>query len=154
MACCLTAPSHYLNRCWLLISKVLWHSLESNGTASKDVKLSNGVGIYAFKMIDTFPLGQRAKKKRVITISTKLFYGNISWTSHCILSSQYSRDIRTIKHSIILVWDFVTSYNKTDRIDFVRCFWLFLLIKILQSGSWLCYGEIPVSCKDQSINCA
>ena len=27
MACCLTAPSHYLNQCWL-ISKVPWHSSE------------------------------------------------------------------------------------------------------------------------------
>ena len=26
MACCLTAPSHYLNQCWLIISKVRWHS--------------------------------------------------------------------------------------------------------------------------------
>ena len=30
MACCLTAPSHYLNQCWLIISKVLWHSSEGN----------------------------------------------------------------------------------------------------------------------------
>ena len=29
MACCLTAPSHYLNQCWLIISKVQWHSSES-----------------------------------------------------------------------------------------------------------------------------
>ena len=28
MACCLTAPSHYLNQCWLIISKVLWYSSE------------------------------------------------------------------------------------------------------------------------------
>ena len=28
MACCLTAPSHYLNQYWLIISKVLWHSSE------------------------------------------------------------------------------------------------------------------------------
>ena len=28
MACCLTATSHYLNQCWLIISKVLWHSSE------------------------------------------------------------------------------------------------------------------------------
>ena len=28
MACCLTAPSHYLNKCWLIISKVLCHSSE------------------------------------------------------------------------------------------------------------------------------
>ena len=26
MACCLTAPSHYLNRCWFIICKVLWYS--------------------------------------------------------------------------------------------------------------------------------
>ena len=32
--CCLTAPSHYLNQSWLLIRKVLWHSSESNFTAS------------------------------------------------------------------------------------------------------------------------
>ena len=25
MACCLTAPSHYLNQCWLIISEVWWH---------------------------------------------------------------------------------------------------------------------------------
>ena len=28
MACCLTAPRHYLNQCWRIISKVLWHSSE------------------------------------------------------------------------------------------------------------------------------
>ena len=27
MACCLTAPSHYLNQCWLIISRVSWYSL-------------------------------------------------------------------------------------------------------------------------------
>ena len=28
MARCLTAPSHYLNQCWHIISKVHWHSSE------------------------------------------------------------------------------------------------------------------------------
>ena len=32
MVCCLTAPSHYLNQCWLLISKVHRHSFEYNFT--------------------------------------------------------------------------------------------------------------------------
>ena len=32
MACCLTAPSHYLNQCWLIISKAQWHPSESNFT--------------------------------------------------------------------------------------------------------------------------
>ena len=26
MVCCLTAPSHYLNQCWLVISEVQWYS--------------------------------------------------------------------------------------------------------------------------------
>ena len=26
MTCCLTAPSHHLNQCWLIISEVQWHS--------------------------------------------------------------------------------------------------------------------------------
>ena len=34
MACCLTAPSHHLNQCWLIISKVQWHS--SEGSLIKD----------------------------------------------------------------------------------------------------------------------
>ena len=33
MACCLTAPSHYLNQCWLIMNKVKWHSFEGNFTA-------------------------------------------------------------------------------------------------------------------------
>ena len=32
MTCCLTAPSHYLNQCWLIISEVQWHSVENNFT--------------------------------------------------------------------------------------------------------------------------
>ena len=30
MACCLTAPNHYLNQCWLIIRGVLWHTSESS----------------------------------------------------------------------------------------------------------------------------
>ena len=32
MACCLTAPSHYLNQCWLSICMVQWHSYEVSFT--------------------------------------------------------------------------------------------------------------------------
>ena len=32
LACCLMAPSHYLNQCWLIISKVKWQSPEGNFT--------------------------------------------------------------------------------------------------------------------------
>ena len=30
MAYCLMAPSHYLNQCWLILSKVQWHSYDGN----------------------------------------------------------------------------------------------------------------------------
>ena len=39
MACCLKAPSHYLNQCWLIVSKVQWHSSEGNFT--KDTSATN-----------------------------------------------------------------------------------------------------------------
>ena len=32
MACCLTAPSHYLNQCRLIFSEVQWHSYKVNFT--------------------------------------------------------------------------------------------------------------------------
>ena len=33
-ACCLMAPSHYLNQCWRIISEVLWHLPENNFTGN------------------------------------------------------------------------------------------------------------------------
>ena len=34
MASCLTAASHYLNQCWIVISEPLWHSLAGNFTVN------------------------------------------------------------------------------------------------------------------------
>ena len=34
MACCLMAPSHYLNQCWLMMSEIWWHSPEGNFTGN------------------------------------------------------------------------------------------------------------------------
>ena len=43
MACCLMAPSHYLNQCWLIISKVFWHSPEGSliGYSQKNLMWEN-----------------------------------------------------------------------------------------------------------------
>ena len=56
MACCLTAPSHYLNQCWLMISEVLWHSPDSNFT-------ENTSDIYRWndQTVVKFPRGQWVK---------------------------------------------------------------------------------------------
>ena len=39
MGGCLTAPSHYLNQCWLIVSKVEWHS--SKGKFTGDASAIN-----------------------------------------------------------------------------------------------------------------
>ena len=59
MACCLTAPSHYLNQCWFIISTVEWHSSKAKFTRDKLAinhwnYLENQVPKISFK----FPRGQ------------------------------------------------------------------------------------------------
>ena len=47
----LMAPSHCLNQCWLLLSEILWHSLESNFAASGHTTiLYNEFENYALKI--------------------------------------------------------------------------------------------------------
>ena len=40
MACCLTAPSHYLNQCWPIINESHWYPSENNFTTSKWVAVT------------------------------------------------------------------------------------------------------------------
>ena len=54
LACCLTAPSHYLNQCWLIIGKVLWHSSEDIIIRRFESKIEN----YIFKITSRSPRGQ------------------------------------------------------------------------------------------------
>ena len=59
MACCLMAPSHYLNQCWLIISKVLLLSCEGNCT--RDASSINHYNLfenYMSKISFKFPRGQ------------------------------------------------------------------------------------------------
>ena len=39
MAWCLSAPSHYLNQCWLIINDVFWHSTENNFTGNDYISI-------------------------------------------------------------------------------------------------------------------
>ena len=39
MACCTMAPHHYLNQCWLIISKLPWHSYK--GSFTRDASTIN-----------------------------------------------------------------------------------------------------------------
>ena len=57
MACCLAAPSHYLNQCWLIMKGDLWHLSVSNFTASTQATILYNVldNIFAFKFTATAP---------------------------------------------------------------------------------------------------
>ena len=68
MACCLTASSDYLNQCWLIISKVEWHSYEDKFTRDTSAinhwnYLENVVPKISFK----FPRGQWVNPSIVLT---------------------------------------------------------------------------------------
>ena len=59
MACCLMAPSHYQNQCWLIISKVEWHSSKGNFTRDTSaVNHWNCLKNWVPKMSFKFPRGQ------------------------------------------------------------------------------------------------
>ena len=54
MACCLTAPSHYLNQCWLTMKKNLWHSFESKVYLNtEDINPNVVFEIYLFEITAT-----------------------------------------------------------------------------------------------------
>ena len=54
-ACCLTAPSHYLIQCWLIMNLVLWHPPETNFIGKTEFES------YHFKIITTSLRGQWVK---------------------------------------------------------------------------------------------
>ena len=71
MACCLTAPSHYLKQCWLIISKVLWHSSEDIIIRRfADTNQWSKIEDYIFKITLRSPRGQWVK------IYIKVFRGD------------------------------------------------------------------------------
>ena len=55
MACCLTASSHYLNQCGLIISEVLWHSPEGNFTLHAKAAILMSLKVIPFWIAATSP---------------------------------------------------------------------------------------------------
>ena len=59
MACWLTAPSHYLNQCWLIISEVQWHSYYRGRAVSQKMPQPSVTKIYLkityLKLHSNFP---------------------------------------------------------------------------------------------------
>ena len=56
MSCCLTAPSHYLNQCWLAINKIHWHSFQGDiWLNTQDIDPQVIFQIYTFKITAMSP---------------------------------------------------------------------------------------------------
>ena len=86
MACCLTAPSHYLIQSWYIISEVLWHSPESSFTGNvQDISQWKVFEIYHLKFQANFS----GAKELMFMIWIEIFYAvGTSWVLNnklCIL---------------------------------------------------------------------
>ena len=98
MACCLTAPSHYLNQCWLINNEVLWHLHEGNFTGNAQeidpwLEFQN----YQFKITATFLRGQWVKNMFLLIWCLVLLLTNAGlWiiAIHRILYNNYKCSYR------------------------------------------------------------
>ena len=72
MVCCLTAWSHYLNQCWLPINEVLWHSPESNFTASAQATIRYyECKKYTFKITVASPRVTELRAHKCMLVETR-----------------------------------------------------------------------------------
>ena len=79
MACCLTAPSHYLKQCWLIIKCVLWHSPEGNFTKHvKDIYPWLQFKKYKFNITSASPRAQWVKFTKTPHLLPLLAYYSLS----------------------------------------------------------------------------
>ena len=81
--CCLTAPSHYVNQCWLQTSEVLWHSHESKFiyiASTQATILYNEFENYNFEIIATSFRGQWVKTSAQWYVSPIFLY----WPGDCV----------------------------------------------------------------------
>ena len=79
MACCVTTPSHYLNQCWLIFSKVQWCSAEGNFTRDTSVINHNyKFETYLSKTSHKSPSGQWVKSETALH-SWRAHWGSSGW---------------------------------------------------------------------------
>ena len=87
MACCLTAPSHYLNLCWLIISKVLWHLSEGIiMRRSEDTNQKNKIENYIFRITFRSSRGQWVNALQQVLVESLYKYWGIVFIIYWIFS--------------------------------------------------------------------
>ena len=99
----LTAPSHYLNHCWFIISEVLWYSPESNSTVNvKAIILHNEFKNYTFQITATSPKGDNEFTKThcgSVVSSAIIHPGN-----HCFEQWLVTLWCQTITWTNVYIW--------------------------------------------------
>ena len=91
MACCLRAPSHYLNQRWLIISEVQWYSRECNFIRdTSTTNLKNYFENYSSKISLKSPRGQWVNCTEssicyvLLMLAQLLSYIVFSWVFMCV----------------------------------------------------------------------
>ena len=88
MACCLMAPSHYLNQCWLFFNEILWYSTKGSFTGKpQNIYPWNEFENYQFN-IQTTSLRGQWNINGLYGITTHLAWGwpcrAVDWHCSCV----------------------------------------------------------------------
>ena len=132
MAWCLTAPSHHMNQCWLIISKVEWHS--SKGQFTRDASAIthwNYLEIKYLKLHSNFPGANELNLSKMgptwvspgSTMSLmhlSMLYTQIMWCTNPPGSPFY-------QHGLTLIPTWISNYTY-----YYVCGWNYLSIPKLQ----------------------
>ena len=131
MACCLTAPSHYLNQCWLIIRKARWYS--SDGNSIRDNSAMNRWNLfqnYLSKSILKSPRGQCVKPAGMETF--KYTWGcrdcNEYYQINCSVSPTHGTDYAETIYSTILLNTMCFCVSLPNLREMLPK-WLWMLIK-------------------------
>ena len=99
MVCCLTAPSHYLNQCWLIISEVQWHSYQCNFRRdAPTINHLNPFENYIFKISLKFPRGQWVEIPTPMSAGSHLVPRIHSFVYELLLFFFFSNSIFSMAH--------------------------------------------------------
>ena len=125
MACSLTAPSHYLNQCWLIISEVPWHSSQGIIIGQcEDINQQNKIENCSFKMASRFPRGQWVNLQSASWMchSVDLAVDRLIWqwtVTPCDLSSLLDSNCISLKSQHSLESNGSMNYNPHSVQNFI-----------------------------------
>ena len=140
MVCCLTAPSHHLNQCWLTISQVQWHSSECNFTRDTSAvchwnKLEKYLSKIVFKSPRVNELISNTNCTKKVYHLYPLFYheNSLEEPSKCCETHPRSTYSRIQQHHFCLEYSTASTNVKIYR----SCFELIKVIPYLVIVDWM-----------------